>query len=80
MVIGFSIILQVSDQGIGIPQTEQERIFEPFYRASNTNKLKGTGLGLAIVKEYVDLCGGEINLESNSQTGTTFVVRLPLAN
>ncbi|MGL4880416.1 MAG: sensor histidine kinase, partial [Waterburya sp.] len=74
------LVLQVADEGIGIPQTEQERIFEPFYRASNTNNIKGTGLGLAIVKEYVQFCGGEISVESNSQTGTVFTVSLPLAN
>jgi PAS domain S-box-containing protein len=73
------LVIQITDQGIGIPQIEQERIFEPFYRASNTNNIKGTGLGLAIVKEYVQLCGGEINVENNSQTGTIFVVSLPLS-
>jgi PAS domain S-box-containing protein len=74
------LLIKVSDQGIGIPQTEQEHIFEPFYRASNTNNIKGTGLGLAIVKEYVQLCGGEINVKSNSQTGTIFTITLPLNN
>ncbi|MGL5796380.1 MAG: ATP-binding protein [Waterburya sp.] len=71
------LVLQVADEGIGIPQTEQERIFEPFYRASNTNNIKGTGLGLAIVKEYVQLCGGEISVKNNSQAGTIFTVSLP---
>jgi hypothetical protein len=74
------LVLQVTDEGIGIPQTEQARIFEPFYRASNTNNIKGTGLGLTIVKEYVQLCGGEISVKTNSQAGTIFTVSLPLAN
>lgn len=74
------LVLQVTDEGIGIPQTQQARIFEPFYRASNTNNIKGTGLGLAIVKEYVQLCGGEISVKTNSQAGTIFTVSLPLAN
>ncbi|MGL5942366.1 MAG: hybrid sensor histidine kinase/response regulator [Waterburya sp.] len=74
------LVLQVADEGIGIPQTEQERIFKLFYRASNTDYIKGKGLGLAIVKKYVQLCGGEISVESNSQTGTIFTVSLPLAN
>ena len=73
------IIFQVSDYGVGIPQTEQRQIFEPFFRASNAGKIKGTGLGLAIVKEYVQLCQGEITLES-STSKTTFTVRLPTSN
>ncbi|MEM7594157.1 MAG: ATP-binding protein [Cyanobacteria bacterium P01_A01_bin.83] len=71
------LILQVRDRGRGIPAVEQTRIFEPFYRASNTERIKGTGLGLAIVKEYVQLCGGEITLESSTTSGTTFIVVLP---
>lgn len=71
------LILRIQDRGIGIPLAEQEQIFEPFYRASNTDGIKGTGLGLAIVREYVRLCRGEIGLESSSDRGTTFVVSLP---
>ena len=73
------LVLQIQDHGRGIPVAEQNRIFEPFYRASNTEQIKGTGLGLAIVNEYVQLCGGEISLESNSASGTTFTVTLPLS-
>ncbi len=73
------LILQVSDRGIGIPQAEQGQIFEPFFRASNTGRIKGTGLGLAIVKEYVQLCRGEITLES-SPSKTIFTVRFPTKN
>ena len=72
------LILKVQNRGIGIPQAEQKQIFEPFFRASNTNRIKGTGLGLAIVKEYVRLSGGEIYLENNSPSKTIFAVNLPL--
>ena len=72
------LILKVQNQGIGIPQAEQEEIFEPFFRGSNTNRIKGTGLGLAIVKEYVRLCGGKVYLENNSPSKTVFTVNLPL--
>ncbi len=74
------LVLRIKDQGRGIPQAEQHRIFEAFYRASNTEHIKGAGLGLAIVREYVQLCGGEITLESNSGLGTIFTVTLPSNN
>lgn len=74
-----NLILQIQDQGRGIPQAEQHRIFEAFYRASNTEQIKGAGLGLAIVREYVQLCGGEITLESSSRVGTIFTVTLALS-
>lgn len=72
------IILQVSDQGIGIPQDDQEHLFEAFYRASNVGSIQGTGLGLAIVKKCVDLHKGQIVIESQVGVGTTFTVMLPL--
>ena len=74
------LIFQVQNQGIGIPQAEREQIFEPFFRASNTDRIKGTGLGLAIVKEYVRLSGGEVYLENNSPSQTIFTVSLPSAS
>lgn len=73
-----SLTIQVSDHGIGIPLEEQQRIFEPLYRAGNIDQIKGTGLGLAIVKAYVQLCGGEISLTSSTLFGTVFTVNLPL--
>ena len=72
------LIFKVENQGIGIPQAEQERIFEPFFRASNASKIKGNGLGLAIVQEYVNLCGGTITLENNLPAKTIFKVTIPL--
>jgi len=70
------LVLQIQDWGRGIPQAEQQLVFEAFYRASNTEEIKGAGLGLAIVKEYVQLSGGDISLESNSASGTIFTVTL----
>jgi signal transduction histidine kinase len=60
-------IFSVSDTGIGIPKTEQDKIFERFFRGSNTRKetVPGTGLGLSIVKELIELLDGEIWVESN---------------
>jgi PAS domain S-box-containing protein len=71
------IVLRVRDQGIGIPEKDQARLFEPFHRGGNTNGIKGTGLGLAIVYESVQLQSGSISVESQESKGTTFTVRLP---
>jgi predicted ATPase/signal transduction histidine kinase/tRNA A-37 threonylcarbamoyl transferase component Bud32 len=71
-------IFQIQDSGIGIPLEDQQQLFEPFHRASNTGKIAGTGLGLAIVKKSVDRHGGEITVESKVGVGTTFTVVIPL--
>jgi len=73
-----AVLLSVADNGIGIPADEQERLFERFFRASNTSGISGTGLGLSIVKKYVDLMGGEIRLESRQGLGSTFFIQLPM--
>ncbi|ACK72927.1 response regulator receiver sensor signal transduction histidine kinase [Gloeothece citriformis PCC 7424] len=71
------IILQVQDQGIGIPQGDLHHLFEPFQRATNVGSIPGTGLGLVIVKRVVELHGGTINIQSKEGKGTTFIIRLP---
>jgi PAS domain S-box-containing protein len=71
-------IIEVRDQGRGIPPHEKDRIFEAFHRASNTEGVPGTGLGLVIVKRCVDLHGGQIRYQSQENVGTEFVVQLPL--
>ncbi|MFZ5881779.1 MAG: ATP-binding protein [Chloroflexota bacterium] len=72
------IILQVSDTGPGIPQNEQARIFDKFYRASNIPEgVQGSGLGLAIVKSIVESHHGRIWVESALGKGTSFFVVLP---
>lgn len=68
----------IQDQGIGIPEKDQPKLFEVFHRAGNVSKIQGTGLGLAIVKRCVDLHNGEIQVESREGAGTTFTVMLPL--
>ncbi|MGL5064346.1 MAG: sensor histidine kinase, partial [Microcoleus sp.] len=72
-----SVIFRVTDEGIGIPETELAKIFEMFYRCKNTGKIKGNGLGLTIVKKAVELHGGSIGCESKVGVGTTFTVALP---
>lgn len=73
-------IIQVSDEGIGIPAEDQAQLFEPFHRASNVSSLPGTGLGLAITRQSIERHGGSISVQSQPDQGTTFTVRLPLRN
>jgi signal transduction histidine kinase len=73
------LIFEVSDTGIGVPAEEQKRLFEPFYRASNTRNIEGTGLGLSIVKTYIETHGGTVDFESEEGRGTTFTLRIPIA-
>jgi two-component system sensor histidine kinase SenX3 len=76
---GASVELSVSDQGIGIPETAQERIFERFFRvdAARSRATGGTGLGLAIVKHVAVAHGGEVTVWSKEGSGSTFTLRLP---
>ncbi|QIG39995.1 two-component sensor histidine kinase [Microbacterium sp. 4R-513] len=72
--------IAVTDRGIGIPEGEQERVFERFYRAdqARSRRTGGTGLGLSIVKHAVQRHGGEVTLWSRPGRGSTFTIRLPL--
>jgi signal transduction histidine kinase len=75
-----STVLEVADTGIGIPESEQDKTFERFYRATaaTKNAIAGTGLGLAIVKLTAEAHGGTVSVESNEGEGSTFRVVLPL--
>ena len=73
-----NILIQVSDQGIGIPLEEQNKLFDRFFRARNAININGIGLGLYIVKQYIELIGGTITFESTLNEGTTFFVELPI--
>ena len=73
----FAIALAVTDQGIGIPEADQSRLFSAFHRGSNVGAISGTGLGLSIVKQCVDLHSGHIEVVSAEGQGTTFTVWLP---
>jgi signal transduction histidine kinase len=75
---GTSTWLLVRDTGVGIPDDEQERVFERFYRAEGVRaQRRGSGLGLAISRDFVRAQGGDITLRSTPGVGSTFVVRLP---
>lgn len=72
-----SVEVVVRDYGIGIPQADLDKIFEPFVRGSNTRTINGTGLGLSIVKRAVDTLNGKLQFESAVGQGTTATVLLP---
>jgi two-component system, OmpR family, sensor histidine kinase KdpD len=78
-VVGSRLMVRVVDRGPGVPATEQERIFEPFYRAPGADpQHAGAGLGLAIAKGFIEANGGHIWVESLPGQGTSFVVEFTL--
>ena len=74
------VIIQVRDEGIGIPEADQAHLFTLFFRAQNAANYEGTGLGLNIVKRYVDLMNGSLHYQSALDAGTTFTIQFPRNN
>jgi PAS domain S-box-containing protein len=72
------LVIKVQDKGIGIPEEDIKKIFEPFYRTSNSASFKGAGLGLNIVKRCVEILKGKIEVESKVNEGSIFTVRIPI--
>jgi signal transduction histidine kinase len=70
--------LWVRDEGVGIPQDQQERIFERFQRAGDGTRAAGSGLGLPIVKAIAEAHGGRVQVESAAGRGTTFTIVIPV--
>jgi signal transduction histidine kinase len=77
---GCLAMLSVTDQGVGIPADDLERIFERFQRATNVRSIAGTGIGLSGVRRIVELHGGTITVDSVEGKGSTFTVCLPLTS
>lgn len=76
--VGDTVRIEVRDSGPGIPEDEQKRIFDAFYRLGQPNKgAEGTGLGLAITRRLVELHGGELGIESKPGAGSCFYFTLP---
>jgi phosphate transport system regulatory protein PhoU len=75
-----SVALSVRDEGVGIPRTELERVFERFYRVdrARSRETGGTGLGLAIVRHVAGNHGGRVTVESKPGEGSTFTMTIPL--
>jgi signal transduction histidine kinase len=76
---GANLVFTVRDEGIGIPEADLPRVFDPFHRCANVGDTPGSGLGLAIVQRAVTLHGGTLALASRVGAGTTFTVTLPAA-
>jgi signal transduction histidine kinase len=76
-----SVVIEVTDTGVGIPAGERERLFERFYRSNNPSELRpgGFGLGLSIAREAVTALGGKIAIESDTASGTTVRMVFPTA-
>ena len=74
--------IAVTDQGVGIPESERDRVFERFFRidAARSRHTGGTGLGLSIVKHVVQNHGGDVRVWSQPGSGSTFTIRLPEAS
>ncbi len=71
--------IYIIDYGIGIPVSQQKKVYSSFFRGSNVGSIKGTGLGLLIVNNLVQINGGEITFESTENMGTTFKLKFPYA-
>ncbi|BDV31328.1 sensor histidine kinase [Microbacterium terricola] len=76
-----AVEIAVTDRGIGIPEADQERVFERFYRTdqARSRRTGGTGLGLSIVKHAVQRHGGDVRVWSQPGQGSTFTIRLPIS-
>jgi two-component system, OmpR family, phosphate regulon sensor histidine kinase PhoR len=74
--------LIVIDKGIGIPASEQQKIFDKFYRGSepSVRRIRGSGIGLAITKHVAEMHGGKVLVESEPGKGSTFTLRIPIRN
>jgi two-component system sensor histidine kinase KdpD len=73
-LVGPRLVVRVVDRGPGIPESQRERIFEPFYRAPGARPGSGSGLGLAIARGFIEANGGEVEVESLPGQGSSFVV------
>lgn len=73
------MLIQVTDNGYGIPEFQKHRVFEKFFRADNISKMEGTGLGLYIAKEIAEASGGRLRFTSAEGKGTSFYFTIPLA-
>ena len=75
---GATVVIEVEDDGPGIPPGDLERVFEPFYRGepSRNRETGGVGLGLAIVKTCIESCGGTVYCENRAPSGLRVVILL----
>ena len=72
------VVVAVVDHGIGIPESDLDRLFERYQRGSNVSGIVGTGVGLYLAKMIVDMHGGRIEVQSKEDEGSRFTVRFPI--
>jgi signal transduction histidine kinase len=72
------VYVVIKDNGIGIPETEMDKIYDPFFRASNTRNFEGYGIGLPLARNIIKMHNGELNVTSIINVGTTVQVRFPI--
>ncbi len=79
-VVDGQFIIKISDTGMGIPKSQQNKIFSKLFRADNAkqSETEGTGLGLYIIKSIVDQAGGEVSFESEENKGSSFSISFPM--
>ena len=70
--------VDISNQGIGIPEEEHDKLFDRFYRANNASNIQGTGLGLSIVKRCLELMNASVSFTSLENSTTTFTIHIPV--
>ena len=70
--------VDISNQGIGIPEEEHDKLFDRFYRANNASNVQGTGLGLSIVKRCLELMNASVSFTSIENSTTTFTIHIPV--
>ena len=75
-----NVLLSITDTGIGIPEEDLQRIYDPFYRGTNSRREQGFGLGLATVKSIIESHGWAITVSSHVGSGTVFTIRMPLSS
>lgn len=75
---GTNAVISVTDRGIGISEEDQRHLFSSFFRGANATNIQGTGMGLHIVKRYVELLGGQIQIQSQLNNGTTVTFAIPV--
>lgn len=73
----FHVCIKIEDSGIGIPQTEQDKVFNSFYRGSSAKTYPGSGIGLYVTEKIIHLFNGTIKLQSVSGKGTAFIIDFP---
>ncbi len=77
--VGKTVRIEVEDHGIGIPESDQPRLFSSFFRGANATNIQGTGLGLQIIKRYADLIGATVSMRSVLNEGSVFIIDIPVA-